>query len=218
MPKSKRFYVYVHKDIHGNIFYVGKGSGRRAWSKSRDEIWRKYVDRIGGNYEVEIIQSDLTEQRALDKEWSLISQIGEQLVNWQNPGRGFDYDNISTFHKERDANRRFIEETKRNIEPIDLSRAVEYYLQAWDCMRRYESLVRETGLVAELTPKFKNGDPEIIDRISLCLLRLKRFEELISVTNCYFDEFPDARPMSKGKVALARAAKAKRQIESWTNS
>jgi len=24
--------VYVHKDLEGNIFYVGKGCGQRAWS------------------------------------------------------------------------------------------------------------------------------------------------------------------------------------------
>lgn len=31
----RRFYVYAHEDKSGNIFYVGKGTGRRAWSPDR---------------------------------------------------------------------------------------------------------------------------------------------------------------------------------------
>ena len=31
----RRYYVYAHLDSSGQIFYVGKGTGRRAWSTDR---------------------------------------------------------------------------------------------------------------------------------------------------------------------------------------
>lgn len=39
---DKRFYVYLHRDINGVVFYVGKGTGDRKDSKSgRTKTWHK---------------------------------------------------------------------------------------------------------------------------------------------------------------------------------
>lgn len=72
------FYVYVHRDTAGNLFYVGKGTGQRAWSKSRHKIWHKYVDdRLGGRYEVEIYRDNLSEIEAERIEEDLIERYGK---------------------------------------------------------------------------------------------------------------------------------------------
>lgn len=43
------FYVYVHKKkTNGEVFYVGKGSGKRAWSAfGRNSLWKRTADKYG---------------------------------------------------------------------------------------------------------------------------------------------------------------------------
>ena len=36
-------YVYGHVDANGVLFYVGNGTGRRAWSDDRHHLWHRYV-------------------------------------------------------------------------------------------------------------------------------------------------------------------------------
>lgn len=70
MQKDNNYYVYVHKDNNGNIFYVGKGRNKRAWSKTdRSKGWKEISD-LG--YSVEIHLSNLSEKEALLKENELI--------------------------------------------------------------------------------------------------------------------------------------------------
>jgi hypothetical protein len=95
--KGRRcFYVYVHKDAQGGIFYVGKGTRGRAWSRDRHSLWHKYVEEtLGGKYEVEVVHQGLLEVEAAAIEDELIEEHGERLVNWVNSRRGFDYPTIS---------------------------------------------------------------------------------------------------------------------------
>jgi len=86
IPKRKvgrrDFYVYVHRDRNGQVFYVGKGTGRRAWSKDRNALWHRYVEtRSGGEYTVEILREGLPEREAEQFESELIMEHGEHLVN-----------------------------------------------------------------------------------------------------------------------------------------
>lgn len=76
------FYVYVHKRPDGSIFYVGKGRDDRAWvKKSRNRHWSNVVNKYGG-FDVEIIESGLTEPEAFAKEHNLIVELGiENLTN-----------------------------------------------------------------------------------------------------------------------------------------
>jgi hypothetical protein len=82
------FYVYLHKELDGTIFYVGKGNGTRAYSKSNRGLkWNNHIKSIG-DYTVEIAYDNLTENDALDIEESLITEIG--LSNLTNiMGRGY---------------------------------------------------------------------------------------------------------------------------------
>ena len=72
-----RFYVYVHKDMNGNIFYVGKGTRDRAWKskdRARHHVWHRYIKKLNGKYEIEIVKEGLEEEKALALEEELIEK------------------------------------------------------------------------------------------------------------------------------------------------
>ena len=83
------YYVYVHKRKDTNeVFYVGKGCGRRAfWKNGRNKHWHNVVNKCG--YDVEIIKGCLTEEEAFELEKSTISYYGRKnLCNYTDGGEG----------------------------------------------------------------------------------------------------------------------------------
>ena len=86
---DNKFYVYAHIRLdNGDIFYVGKGYGRRAWrSTGRNRHWENVANKYG--FKVEIIEKDLSEKEAFDLEIKKISDIGiENLCNYALGGGG----------------------------------------------------------------------------------------------------------------------------------
>ena len=75
---KRGYYVYVHKDsASGEVFYVGKGYGQRAWNtKSRNSKWQSKVKSLSNGWQVEIVKDDLSENEAFDLEISLIEKYG----------------------------------------------------------------------------------------------------------------------------------------------
>lgn len=87
---NKKFYVYIHKRLSdGGIFYVGKGSGNRAWSRSgRSDYWNRIVRKHGRS--VEIFMNSMSEPCSYTMEKILISLIGrDNLCNHTDGGEGF---------------------------------------------------------------------------------------------------------------------------------
>ena len=84
----KDFYVYLHrKATTGEVFYVGKGNGRRAWSNQRSKYWHGIVKKHG--LVVEIVQSGLQEWYSFELERELIASYGrESLCNMTDGGDG----------------------------------------------------------------------------------------------------------------------------------
>ena len=88
------FYVYLHRKATTNeVFYVGKGSGRRAWIfRARGAYWTNIVNKHG--LIVEIVQSGLKEFEAFNLERDLIAIYGRKdlglglLVNGTDGGDG----------------------------------------------------------------------------------------------------------------------------------
>ncbi len=82
MNNSKNdYYVYLHKDLDGNIFYVGKGRKDRCNKKSNRSIaWKNKA--ING-YTSEFYCENLTETEALNIEAELIITL-DGLIN-KNP-------------------------------------------------------------------------------------------------------------------------------------
>jgi hypothetical protein len=88
---EQKYYTYAHIRLDTNeIFYIGKGSGERAWwSKGRNNYWTKIVNKYG--YKVEILARWSSEQEAHDHEKILIQSLrdmGYNLVNFTDGGDG----------------------------------------------------------------------------------------------------------------------------------
>jgi hypothetical protein len=215
-----KFYAYVHRDPSGQIFYVGKGTGRRAWSDQRHPVWRKYVqERCGGNYTVQIVSYYEGSDEAEESEGRLISRYGKQLVNWDNPERQFDYPALERFHAARNTNRTFVAET-RPLESTNIEQAVERYKQAMLRMYEYESITLERGLIPELSSdSFQcGGGIDILDRLTLCLYRLGRVRELNEAVDGFLRRFPQAAGMGTMQPILKRRERAQRKIADGTPS
>lgn len=89
MTSEKQFYVYVRrKATDRSVFYVGKGSGRRAWNKThRSDYWKRVSDKYG--LIVEIVLRFSSEICALSLEMALIKLYGrEKLCNLTDGGLG----------------------------------------------------------------------------------------------------------------------------------
>lgn len=91
----KKYYVYCHKDpTTQEIFYIGKGSGPRAYvTQSRGKYWKNYVNKHGIPI-VEILYENLEEEESFTLEKQLIQSLGRRdlgtgiLVNTTDGGEG----------------------------------------------------------------------------------------------------------------------------------
>ena len=87
-----KYYVYIHRRLSdGQVFYVGKGKGKRAYSTSgRNKRWLNTYNKHG--FVVEIVASDLTEGDAFSIEKDVISQMRElypsTMCNMTDGGEG----------------------------------------------------------------------------------------------------------------------------------
>jgi len=84
-----KFYVYIHYRLDNDeIFYVGKGSNNRAYSKlNRNTYWHNIVNKYG--YRVEILKSNLQEEEAFIEECKLIKSLNP-CTNLTKGGNGGD--------------------------------------------------------------------------------------------------------------------------------
>jgi hypothetical protein len=88
---NNNFYIYFHVNLcTGKVFYVGKGSGDRAWSKeSRNKYWHNIVKKYG--YDIQLFEEELSEQEAFEREKYWISRfkdMGYDLANLTDGGEG----------------------------------------------------------------------------------------------------------------------------------
>ena len=215
----RRAYVYDHVDDGGNIFYVGKGEGRRAWSTDRHPLWHRYVEKhLGGKYQVRILKDNLSVQEAEEVEAEWIAQCSDSLVNWQNMGRATYFQALDRYHKLRDANRSLIQRAKAH-EKLNLSEAVQMYAQVIEAAAQYASISYEKGLVGKLLDEEaqdtgRSGEIEALDRLTMCLVKLDRSVEAASHVDRYFATYRRDLQLSAAQrirkrieKALARAAK-----------
>ena len=96
------YYLYFHIDpITTKIFYIGKGKGKRAWCKSKVgrnlHHYRKLNKLIEYGYKMDdivyIVERNIDEQYAFEKEKKLIDLFGKQinggtLLNISDGGEG----------------------------------------------------------------------------------------------------------------------------------
>ena len=89
---AESYYVYTHTRISDSIvFYIGQGSGERAWAKGdRNPHWHRTVKKHG--YSVYLAHENLTKAEAANKEIELIAYYrkvsGSKLTNITAGGDG----------------------------------------------------------------------------------------------------------------------------------
>ena len=103
-PLKPIFYVYQHRKADsGEIFYIGKGMGRRAYdSFHRSKYWKSIVAKHG--LIVEFIKENITEPESLELEISIIElfrQKGLKIINMTNGGDGTTGYTHTEEHKKR---------------------------------------------------------------------------------------------------------------------
>jgi hypothetical protein len=83
-----KYYTYAHFTADTKkLFYIGKGSRRRAWqTASRNNFWKHTAAKHG--YTVEILARWDTEEEAFEHEKFLIGCFQKQLVNLTDGGEG----------------------------------------------------------------------------------------------------------------------------------
>jgi len=213
----RRNYVYAHVDSTGKIFYVGKGEGKRAWSRERHMFWHQYVEKhLNGNYGVLIIQDNLSAEEAEEVEAEWIAQCSQDIVNCINMGRATDFEACDQVYKLRNANRVLIQQAK-SMEKVDLEKAVTLYVNAIQAIREYAFINCEKGLIGQLLDENieefgRSGEIEALDRLTMCLTKLGRAEEAVQrvanyITTYRRDQYKPAfqRITKRIQKALARA-------------
>lgn len=108
------FYVYEHWRLdRDECFYVGKGKGRRAYSRSgRNSHWGNIVaklERIGSGYEIRMVAVGLTEQEAFDLEVKRVA-FWQDIVDLCNKTDGGD--GVSGLVMSDEAKRKMSEKAK----------------------------------------------------------------------------------------------------------
>jgi hypothetical protein len=187
----RKFYVYAHEDMSGQIFYIGKGTGMRAWSKDRHPLWHRYVNNhLANEYKIIILEDNLSSDESEELEGEWITHFGSSLVNWVNYGRETDFDALERFHKLRNTNKKLISEAKK-IELEDLSKAILMYCNAIKAIQSYINIDYEKGLVGKLLREERNeiglfGEIEALDRLTVCLIKLKRVKDAAQQMASYF--------------------------------
>lgn len=208
-------YVYAHEDNSGNIFYIGKGTGSRAWSKDRHPLWHRYVNNhLHNEYNITILEENLSSAEAEEIEGDWITNLGSSLVNWVNYGRETDFETLERFHILRNANKQLISEA-RLVEAKDLNMAADMYSKAIAAIQSYATIEYEGGLVGKLLKEESAeagcfGEIEAIERLTMCLIKLKRVKEAAQIMESYFKLYA-------GDFNSAAAARIKKRIEKALN-
>ncbi len=84
-----QFYVYAHRRLDNDqVFYVGKGKGRRAQQTQSRNRWWKFIASKHG-FRVELLHRDLTEDEAFKLERVEIARFGRGILcNNSDGGEG----------------------------------------------------------------------------------------------------------------------------------
>ena len=98
------YYVYQHKTADTNsIFYIGKGKGNRAFTKSnRSQYWKNVVAKHG--LQIDFVVKDVDEELAFLVEAECIDQnkkLGIKLINMTDGGEGASGYKHTETHREK---------------------------------------------------------------------------------------------------------------------
>jgi hypothetical protein len=202
----RRSYVYGHFTERNVPFYIGKGTGRRAWSDDRHPMWSRYVtNHLSGRYSVVVLQDDLSPEQAEQLENAWIAQESETLVNWINMSRRLDFAALDKYTHLRNTTLQLVASAK-SLEKSQAGEAIELYYRAIEQLPEYAGIQFELGLVGQLIDEEVKenglrGELQILDRLTLCLVRADRRLEAQQVASRYFATYvADARLSAAARI------------------
>lgn len=131
--------------------------------------------------------------------------VGAHLTAY-DPDHRMDYEANAQYHKMRDANTIFVDET-RPFEQSDIEEAVRRYRVALVTIRKYEALAVEKNLFPRLSRGSNSREVNILDRLTICLVKLRRRDEALLEANQYFEEFQDAMQLGAARAIRTRVDK-----------
>ena len=200
-----KHYVYTHSNKDGEIFYVGMGKGDRAWEKTgRHKLWAQYLENIGGEYTITIVERDLDEESAIELERRLIEKHSHSLINWINADRHGDWGLIAKYWELRKQNDKLFLQAKAT-EMNSLEDAVALYKEGLIRVMKYLGVLmsyydsevsKATGMAKKvyqdyyLSTYIGEHDLRSLDRLTLCLKKLGRLEEAKEEAEKFFKELP----------------------------
>jgi hypothetical protein len=178
MGGGGRFYVYEHWRLdRDECFYVGKGSGRRAYDMScrnqHHKAIRSKLNRIGSAAEVRIVASGLSEEEAFKLEVERIefwNAAGADLANRTYGGEGVRYPKSPEHRKKlADATRNMskkqradIAEKQRNMSLEQrLKRAEKARMQHANMTPEQKAMKSKKGRIAALKRWRKSSNKEV---------------------------------------------------------
>lgn len=209
------FYVYVHRDIEGQVFYVGKGIGNRAYEPGRGALWDAYLrEYSGGQYEVEIIEKGLSEDSALAVEAEHISRISRNpnnLVNRVFDPPDSDQEQRSEFLKRLRLNSEATDAT-RALEKENLGAAIDRYFSLLGDLRDLAYIKYDSSRVGRLKQRMWTGNQKLLNRLTICLAKQKRYSELIEVVDQYCQDFTGGLGGVRGEAIRKRLDRARKLI------
>lgn len=207
------YYVYAHLDSSGQIFYVGKGTGRRAWSSVRHPLWVRYVEKhLNGKYQVKILRDNIPAEDVEEVEEFWIAQHADTVINWFNFNRKTDFEACDKRYSLTTANRSLIKQAKA-IEKHDIDKAISMYIQAVEAIQSFAFIRTEKGIVGQLLDEEASelgvfGMIEAIDRLTICLVKAGRVSEAAQYTDNYFSLYRRDLQFGVAKRIMRRVDKA----------
>jgi len=212
--KPGRFYVYVHKDAEGAVFYVGKGTGDRAYSRDRPPEWNEYVSKkSGGKFSVEIVRDRISEDDALQIEDALMEEYATTIINRVNMHAPYDAAKMMAY---AEAMRSYDKGLER---AIDLTKAgkldqavAEFeaaYVRYFDVIKNHDyDLGARQGLAST---GFNFHPHALADHYTKALAKVGRHSELVAFAERYFRDYGE--PSNRTEEALkSRMHKARGKI------
>lgn len=182
---ASKYYVYAHIDPYGQVFYIGKGTGTRAFdSEGRTKSWKDYVKAFkdkGLIYSSMVLHICETEQEALDlEELEIVTRLkaGQPLVN--------------KMHKKSTANKFLLpsESLEGTYEAIDIAEAFRSIRK----LKRItiEKLARYADVSRDCVLRFENKKTDMRLGTFIKLLKLMNVKLLIqpNIKHCISCQSP----------------------------